>query len=227
MMTDKIKGKDMDPIVVSHDRRNFLKSGMSVFAASMMAGAVSTVLPSVARAAWNNNQKVLIVYYSKTGNTKAVAEMIQGKTDGDIYRIETVRTYPRERPAAAEIPRQELESGNLPDLKGQLPDLSNYDLIIVGSPVWWYTVSTPVMRFLKETDFAGKKTAAFNTNAGGVGQFHQHFKAQARNALTYDGVSFVGSYDPGWGPAVSGKEFQVDHQDEVGKRLDQWLTTLQ
>ena len=208
---------------ISHERRDFLKAGIVMAVAPIFAGMVSAVLPTKARAAWNKDQKVLVVYYSKTGNTKAVAEMIQAKTNGDIYRIETVKTYPMKTPESIEIPRQELESGNLPDLKGALPDPSGYDLILVGSPVWWYTVSTPVMRFLKDMDFAGKKVAAFNTNGGGVGQFHTHFKTLARNAVTYDGVSFIGSYDDGWGQAVSGKEFQAGRRDEVGARLDQWL----
>lgn len=225
----EVKNKNTDNIrtAVSHERRDFLKAGVAMAAAPLFVGMVSAILPTKAQAVWDKHQKVLIIYYSKTGNTKAVAEMIQAKTNGAIYRIETVKTYPMKTPDSIEIPRQELESGNLPDLKGTLLDLSGYDMIFVGSPVWWYTVSTPVMRFLKDVNFAGKKVAAFNTNAGGVGQFHTHFKALARNAVTYDGISFIGSYDDGWGPAVSGKEFQAERRDAVGKRLDQWLATLQ
>lgn len=212
--------------VASHGRRDFLKTSVAFAVTPFFTGVATTSWPSKAQAAWNRDQKALVIYYSKTGNTKAVAQMIQARTNSDIYRIETVKAYPMKTPESIEIPKQELESGNLPDLKGTPPDLSGYDMIIIGSPVWWYTVSTPIMRFLKEVDFAGKKVAAFNTNAGGVGQFHPHFKALAQNAVTLDGISLIGSYDDGWGPAVSGKEYQAAHADEVGKKLDKWLATL-
>jgi len=90
--------------------------------------------------------------------------------------------------------------------------MSSYDLILVGSPVWWYTVSTPVMSFLKQADFAGKKVSAFCTHEGGVGKFSPHFKEQAQNAVVLEGLDF---YKP-----------RQAEEGEVEKALDLWLSEL-
>jgi flavodoxin len=111
-----------------------------------------------------NANKVLVIYYSLTGNTKSIAEMIRRKTGGDVFEIETVRNYPAEYSATTEEAKRELETGDLPALKKKPPDMSSYDLILVGSPVWWYTVSTPVMSFLRQADFAGRKVSGFCTH---------------------------------------------------------------
>jgi flavodoxin len=156
--------------------------------------------------------KVLVTYYSLTGNTKSIAEMIQKKTGGDVFEIETVRTYPPEYSATTEEAKRELETGDLPALKKNPPHMSSYDLILVGSPVWWYTVSTPVMSFLRQADFAGRKVSAFCTHEGGIGEFFPHFEEQAENAVVLEGLDL---YKPG--QAKKG---------EVDKALDLWLSKL-
>lgn len=62
-----------------------------------------------------NKSKILVVYYSKSGNTSVIAHMIQKKTGGDIYEIKPKIAYTRERPGAADIPKYERETGNLPE----------------------------------------------------------------------------------------------------------------
>jgi flavodoxin len=158
------------------------------------------------------NKKVLIVYYSHTGSTKSIAEAIRQKTGGDVFEMETVRTYPSEYTALTEEAKRELTTGDLPALKKGPPDMSPYDLIVVGGPVWWYTVSTPVMRFLKEADFAGGKVAAFCTHEGGIGKYFSHFKEQAQNAVVLEGLDLF-------------KPRQA-RQGEVDKVLDSWLGKL-
>lgn len=157
-------------------------------------------------------EKVLIIYYSLSNVTHGIAEKLQAKTGGDLYRIETVKTYPDKPPRLYDEPKEELEQHNLPELKGTPPELSSYDLILVGGPVWWYTVPPPIMKFLETADFAGKKTAAFCTHEGAAGKFFPHFKEQAKNAVVLDGIDF---FKPG-----SAREGEVD------KRLDAWLDSL-
>ncbi len=151
------------------------------------------VMASSAEAAEGGRQKVLIVYYSYSGNTKTVAEKLQAKTGADIFRIETVRAYPSVYKELTDEAKRELKENDLPALKGDLPDMASYDLILVGGPVWWYTVATPVMSFLRQADFAGKKTAAFCTHGGGIGQYFPHFKEQAKNAIVLEGLPLRGS----------------------------------
>ena len=159
-----------------------------------------------------HNSKVLIVFYSLTGNTKSIAEKIREKTGGDLFEIETVKTYPAEYSALIEEAKRELQKGDLPILKKSSPDLSKYDLILVGGPVWWYTVSTPVMSFLKNADFSDKKVSAFCTHEGGIGKIFSHFKEQARNAVVLDGLEL-------YKPKQAGK-------GKVDKALDSWLSKL-
>ena len=156
--------------------------------------------------------KVLVIYYSLTGNTKSIAELIREKTGGDVFEIETVKKYPADYSGITAEAKRELETGELPALKKSPPDMSSYDLILVGSPVWWYTVSTPVMRFLKQADFAGKKVSAFCTHEGGVGKFSSHFKEQAKNAVVLEGLDL---YRP-----------RQAEEGEVDKALDLWLSEL-
>ena len=159
-----------------------------------------------------DTNRVLVIYYSLTGNTKSIAETIQNKTGGDLLEIETVKDYPAAYSEITEEAKRELETGELPALKQSPPNMSSYDLILVGSPVWWYTVSTPVMSFLKQADFAGKKVSAFCTHEGGVGKFSPHFKEQVRNAVVLEGLDL---FKP-----RQAREGQID------KALDSWLSKL-
>jgi flavodoxin len=158
-------------------------------------------------------KKVLVIYYSLTRNTKSIAEMIRQKTGGDVFEIETARKYPSDYSGIIAEAKRELETGELPALKQSPPGMSSYDLILVGSPVWWYTVSTPVMSFLTQADFAGKKVSAFCTHEGGVGKFFPHFKEQAKNAVVLEGLDLF-------------KPRQIE-EGEIYKALDSWLGKLQ
>ena len=88
--------------------------------------------------------KTLIIYYSLSGHTKDIAAKIQKMTGGDMYEIKTVDKL-NTVPWFYLILRQQLKDKKYPALSGELPDLSRYDTIFVGSPVWWYTVSTPML----------------------------------------------------------------------------------
>ena len=193
-------------------RRNLLK----VTAAGLLAGAAIPLLPYLGSthsyASGTGRAKMLIIYYSLTGNTKYIAEQIRKKTGGDLFVIETVKTYPSEYSALTEEAKRELQTGDLPALKKNPPDMSSYDLVLVGSPVWWYTVSTPVMSFLRQADFAGKKVSAFCTHEGGIGKFFPHFKEQAKNAVVLEGLDL---YKP-----------RQARKGEVDKALDLWLSKL-
>jgi flavodoxin len=208
VMSDETK----DANKVGLSRRNLLK----VTAAGLLAGAAIPLLPYLgsthSNASGTGRTKMLIIYYSLTGNTKYIAEQVRKKTGGDVFEIETVKTYPAEYSALTDEAKRELQTGDLPALKKNPPDMSSYDLILVGSPVWWYTVSTPVMSFLRQADFAGKKVSAFCTHEGGIGKFFPHFKEQAKNAIVLEGLDL-------YKPRQAGK-------GEVDKALDSWLSKL-
>jgi flavodoxin len=202
--------KDANKVCMS--RRNLLK----VTAAGLLAGALTPLLPHLgsaqSTATGTGRKKMLIIYYSHTGNTKYIAEKIREKTGGAVFEIETVKTYPAEYSALTEEAKRELQAGDSPALKKKPPDMSSYDLILVGGPVWWYTVATPVMSFLKQADFAGKKVSAFCTHEGGIGKYFPNFKEQAKNAVVLEGLDL---YKP-----------RQARKGEVDKALDSWLGKL-
>lgn len=92
--------------------------------------------------------KPLIVYYSYGGNPNRIAEMIQKKTGGDLLRIETVVPYTGSYNSVVNQGQEEVNRGYCPEIKPVNVDWSQYDTIILGSPVWWYTFAPAIHTFL-------------------------------------------------------------------------------
>ncbi len=111
--------------------------------------------------------KVLVAYYSQSGNTKAVAEQIQTKFGGDLYEITLATPYPADERETIEIVGQQREEGVLPELSSLVENLSEYDVVFVGTPIWFGTASLPVLSFVGSHDFAGKTVIPFYTCGGG------------------------------------------------------------
>ena len=158
-----------------------------------------------------HKRKTLIVYYSWSGNTRLVAEQLAEKTGAGLFKLETAKTYPPSQKDIDATVNRELESGNLPELKAWPGKLSSYDLVLLGGPVWMYTVATPVMRFLSETDFVGAMLAPFCTHQGGPGHYFAHFRQQARNARLLEGIDF---YSP------------AKNRETTARKMDEWLVKL-
>lgn len=115
------------------------------------------------------NKKILIAYFSWSGNTESIAKKIQETTGGDIFRIETKTPYPSNyHETAYGVAKEQHEKGILPELKDN-GDISGYDIIFVGTPAWWYTMAPAVKTFLTNHDFAGKTIIPFVTHGGGGG----------------------------------------------------------
>ena len=148
-----------------------------------------TVLTSMAAVATAPNwvlaeerRRVLVAYYSYTGYTKSVAEKLCALVGGELLEIRMAEPYPLDIQRVAEQSKYELETGEFPPLLAEPPDMSNYDLILVGGPVWWNTVTAPVMSFLERTDFVGRSVGLFSTYALTPSHYETNFAAQAHNA---------------------------------------------
>lgn len=133
--------------------------------------------------------KTLVVYYSFSGKTKAIAEKIRDKTNADIYEISTVEEL-KMGPKFYIKAKRHAKSGEYFEIKKDFSDIDSYDVIFVGAPVWWYTMASPVVGYLAQTDFKGKKVVPFSTQGSNVGTFFEDFKAKAKNAVILQGVSF-------------------------------------
>lgn len=180
---------------------------------SVLLLAFAAIIPMTSHAVDKTPSKVLIIYYSLTGNTDYIANHLQKKTGADIFKVELLNPYPSDREQANQAIIKELQEGTLPALKAYPKNIASYDLILIGSPVWKYKVSTPVKSLLKQVDFQGKKVAAFCTYHGQFGGFFDDFKNQAVNAVVLDGLDIK----------------QPKNQDEaaINASLDAWLKKIQ
>jgi len=115
----------------------------------------------------SGTQRILVVYFSRTGNTREIAKQIHNIVGGDIFEIQAVNPYPDDYNTAVNQARQELDSGYKPELKTKIENIRSYDLIFIGYPNWWGTFPAPVKTFLSEYDFSGKTIVPFCTHGGG------------------------------------------------------------
>lgn len=156
-----------------------------------------------------NNSDVLVVYYSQSGNTQKVAKCIQTNTKGDIYQIEIENPYPDDMYETSHRAEEERNTEDYPKLKGLSPDLSQYQTIYIGGPVWSHTLASPLIRYLKDNDFTGKNIKPFWTDAGNPGNYEQEFKnyATTGNVLSGTGFSHVSSMN----------------DDELSNKVNDWI----
>ncbi|MCQ2160083.1 MAG: hypothetical protein MJY97_03230 [Bacteroidales bacterium] len=110
--------------------------------------------------------KSLVLYYSQTETTKTLAELIQQKTGADIASIEVVNPY-GDYGETIQRGSQEVASKNYPELKPLTVDLADYDVIYLGTPVWFGTVANPILSLLETEKFEGKKVVPFVTFGSG------------------------------------------------------------
>lgn len=141
------------------------------------------------------NSKKLIVYYSYTGHTKMIAENIQNKLNCDILELKPVETYSKDY---NQVVREEQNNNSVhkkPKIQKIDKDLKKYDEIILGSPVWWYTIAPVVRTFLVENDLASKTIKPFATNAGWLGQTFDEIRRLCPNSKVEDELNIVFTED--------------------------------
>ena len=116
---------------------------------------------------YDASRKILVAYFSWSGNTQHLAQAIADATGADLFRIETVNPYPTNYNECTEVAREELDNGIRPELNGTVEDFDGYDVVFVGCPVWWHTAPMAVWSFLEspEYDFSDKIVVPFCTYA--------------------------------------------------------------
>ena len=117
------------------------------------------------------------------GHTAAAAEFINEAVDGDMFEIETVKTYNPDHMKMIYEAQEELNQGIRPELKGYPESLEKYDTIFLGYPNWWGTLPMPVVSFLEHFDWNGKRIIPFNTSEGsGAGRSVDKIKELCKGA---------------------------------------------
>lgn len=143
-----------------------------------------------------DSSKVLIVYLSRTNNTKAIAEIIQKNVGGTLVALELQTPYPENYQAIVQQVAKENETGYLPPLKTKIDSIEKYNIIFIGFPTWGMQMPPPMKSFLREYDFSGKTIVPFNTNAGyGIGSSFQSVKQLCPNSTIPDGFTTKGGVE--------------------------------
>lgn len=134
-------------------------------AAFTMAGCTSQ--QKTQESADNQTSRTLVLYYSQTGTTQAVATEIQQQLGADIEAFDVETPYDGDFGQTIARCQQEMASGELPAVKPLQSDLSQYDVIFLGYPVWFGTYAQPVASLIKEQAFEGKRVVTFCTFGSG------------------------------------------------------------
>ena len=111
--------------------------------------------------------KTIVVYYSLEGNIDFVAKKIAEKLGADIFRLETVKEYPKKGLLKYFHGGKDSVAGLKPELKGELPNLAEYEKIVIGAPVWASKPAAPINTFFEKAGLSGKSCFAFASSAGG------------------------------------------------------------
>ncbi len=111
--------------------------------------------------------KMLVLYYSQTSNTKGVAQEIATKLGADLEEIVPVELYDGDFQATIERGKKELDEGVFPEIQPLKTDVTQYDVIFLGYPIWFGTYAPPVITFLNQVDLSGKKLVPFCTFGSG------------------------------------------------------------
>lgn len=134
----------------------------------------------------------LIAYFSWSGNTEQVAQLIQEATGGDLFEIAPAVPYTDGYDELLDIARQEQSDSARPELAAQVENWGRYDTVFVGYPNWWSDAPMAVYTFLESYDWTGKTLIPFNTSAsGGFGRSLDNLPESAAGATILEGLSFT------------------------------------
>jgi flavodoxin len=155
--------------------------------------------------------KVLIAYYSFQGTTVKVVDIIKDMTEADTCRIEPEFDYLRAD--VEEVAKKQISEGYKPKLKNSLPKIDEYDVIFVGSGVWWFSPPPPVMSFISQCDLKNKKVVPFCTYKGAVGEYFEKLENACPGAKVLTGRDFSNS--------------ELNDMDKVKQKIENWLKELE
>lgn len=113
-----------------------------------------------------NNKKILVAYFSLSGNTCKAARQLQSLTGADFLEVKAAKQYAANYNAVVQEAKEEKAAEARPELVGGIDNMAAYDVIILGYPIWWWTMPMAMFTFLEQYDFSGKIIAPFCTHGG-------------------------------------------------------------
>ena len=172
----------------------------------------------------NSSSKILVVYFSRTGenynvgnievgNTAIMASFIKEYLNADSFEIIPVNKYPESYDECLKVATKEKEENARPAIESKIDDISKYDTIFIGYPIWWREIPQIVYTFMEEYDLSNKTIIPFNTHEG------------SRNAGTYNTIKskLSNSKVNTNGLALQGKTARTDEGKE---KTIEWLKEL-
>ena len=169
--------------------------------------------------------KTLVVFFSRTGeqysvgtisegNTAIASKIIAEKMNADLFEIVPKNDYPYTYSALTDIAKQEKNSNARPEIKDAIPDLSKYDTIFIGAPVWWGDWPMIMYTFFESADLSGKKLIPFSTHEGsGLSGFDSKLAHACPNSTVLEGL------------AIRGADCQND-KNGISSKIDAWISKL-
>ena len=174
----------------------------------------------------NLNKKVLVAYFSRTGeqysvgnitegNTAIIAKMVANKTNGDLFEIKVAQdNYPKGYTELTEYAQQEKRNNLRPEIVGKVDNFADYDIIFIGYPNWWGDMPMPVYTFLESYDFTNKNVVPFCTHEGsGLGGTQNKVQNAAKGAKLLTGFAIYG-------------HTAQNARTEADKKVSEWLKGL-
>lgn len=141
-----------------------------------------------------DSSSVLIAYFSWSGNTEQVAQIIQQETGGDLFEIAPATPYTDDYNELLDIAQQEQSDDARPELAGQVENWEQYDTIFIGYPIWWGDAPKIISTFLETYDFDGKTIVPFCTSgSSSIGGSVSDLEALTSGAAWLEGQRFSGS----------------------------------
>ncbi|MBS6460069.1 MAG: flavodoxin [Alistipes sp.] len=150
------------------------------------------------------DKKVLVVFFSHTGenygvgnitkgNTCIVAEMIAEATGGELFEIVPVQKYPKTYDACVDLAKQEKSAGARPAIEGDIA-VEGYDTVFIGYPNWWGDMPMPVYTFIERHDWQGKNVIPFCTHEGsGLSNTEKYIAEACKGATVGKGLAMRGT----------------------------------
>lgn len=112
------------------------------------------------------NVRILVAYFSHSGNTRYMAEQIHARVGGDLVEIKPLRPYPKDYDTVVDQAKREQGMKFRPQLASTIPNIRSYDVVFIGYPNWWGTMPMALFTFFEKNDFSGKTLIPFCTHEG-------------------------------------------------------------
>ena len=164
---------------------------------------------------------VLVVYYSRSGNTEAMAREIARKFEADIVRIKSEKyslDYEGWRHA-----NRDADEKVLAKIEPETVDMDKYRLVFLGAPIWWFRPAPPLWTFADKSDFSGKNVVLFNTfnsrfKSEEIDDFGQKIKEKGGRFIDHIYIRRGRIYHQ-----MSGEQLIEESREIVDEKLQEWI----